>query len=92
MNKVWYLYIIRCRNDSLYTGITIDLERRFAEHQEQGEKCAKYLRGKGPLKLEYSVEVGTKSEATRLELLVKKLPKLEKELILADKIDIFNLL
>lgn len=91
MSKSWYLYMIRCRDDSLYTGISIDVERRFAEHTEQGDKCAKYLRGKGPFKLEFQVEVGTKSEATKLELLVKKLPKLEKELIVNQSIDIFSL-
>lgn len=73
----WYLYIIRCRNNSLYTGITTDVERRFLEHSSG--KGAKYLKGKGPLTLVFQTEVGTKSEAAKLEHLIKKLPKSKKE-------------
>ena len=75
----WYLYIIRCRHDSLYTGITTDVERRFAEHQEN--KGAKYLRGRGPLKLVFKKQIGKRELALKIERLVKKLPKLKKEKI-----------
>ena len=44
----WYLYLIRIHNGSLYTGITTDVDRRFAEHVAGGKKAAKYFRGKGP--------------------------------------------
>ena len=67
----WYLYMIRCRGDFLYTGITIDVTRRFAEHQSQGPKCAKYLRGKGPLKVVYVEEIGSREEALRAEIKLK---------------------
>ena len=43
----WYLYVIRCRDGSLYTGISTDVERRFADHQ--ADNGAKYLRGRGPI-------------------------------------------
>lgn len=77
IKKNWFIYIIRCRNNSLYTGITTDVERRFLEH-ESG-KGAKYLRGKGPLKLVFYKEVGTKSEALKLEFSIKTLKKTKRE-------------
>ena len=73
----WYLYIVRCRNGSLYTGIATDVERRFAEHQ--ANKGSKYLRGRGPLKLVFKKQIGKKELALKFERLVKRLPKLKKE-------------
>jgi len=73
----WYLYIVRCRNGSLYTGIATDVERRIAEHQ--ANKGSKYLRGRGPLQLVFKKQVGKKELALKIERLVKKLPKLKKE-------------
>ena len=73
----WYLYIVRCRNGSLYTGIATDVERRFAEHQ--ANKGSKYLRGRGPLQLVFKKQIGKKELALKIERLVKKLPKLKKE-------------
>jgi len=78
----WFLYIIRCKDNSLYTGITTAVERRFAEHQEKSGKGAKYLKGRGPLLLVYTEEVGTKSNALKRELIVKKLSKTAKEELL----------
>ncbi len=85
-SPIWFLYLIRCADNSLYTGITIDLDRRFAEHQSQGKKCAKYLRGKAPLELVFTTEVGTKSDASRLELRLKKCSKATKEKLVAGAI------
>ena len=84
----WYLYLIRCTNNSLYTGITTDLDRRFAEHQSQGQKCAKYLRGKAPLELVFTTEVGTKSDASRLEIRLKKCSKATKEKLVKGLIEL----
>jgi putative endonuclease len=91
MSTVWSLYMIRCADQSLYTGITTDLDRRFAAHQSQGPKCAKYLRGKAPLKLVFTTVVGTKSEASRLELKVKKCSKRVKEQLVSGEITITQL-
>ena len=77
--KKWYLYIVRCRDGSLYTGIATDVNRRFAEHQEN--KGAKYLRGRGPLQLVFKKQIGKRELALKIERLVKKLPKLKKEKI-----------
>ncbi len=76
---MWYLYMVRCSDSSLYTGIATDVVRRFAEHAAQGKQAAKYLRGKGPLILVFAVEVGSRTEASRLEAKVKRLAKIDKE-------------
>lgn len=87
----WFLYLIRCRNGSLYAGISTDVERRFAEHQAGGPKGARYLRGKGPLHLEFQVLVGNRSAATKLEIWVKSLPRTVKEDVVAGTLDLHKL-
>ncbi len=78
----WSIYMVRCKNSTLYTGITTDVERRFAEHCKQGKKCAKYLKGKAPLTLVYQAVVGSRSQALAMEHQIKGLAKLKKENIL----------
>lgn len=87
----WHLYMVRCNDNSLYTGVTIDVERRFQEHQSQGEKCAKYLKGKAPLRLAFSEKVGDKQLAYRLEWRIKRLTKGEKELLVRGRIRLSDL-
>ena len=79
-DRVWFLYLVRTGQGSLYTGITIDVMKRFAEH-EQGKKGAKYLRANGPLQLVYSVELGSRSLASKAEYRLKRLAKSQKESI-----------
>ena len=76
------LYIVRCADGSLYTGIAIDVERRLREH-EGGARGAKYLRGKGPLKLEFSECLGDRSRASQAEHRVKRLGRERKEELIA---------
>jgi len=76
---LWHLYMVRTNHGQLYTGITQDVTRRFLEHQEGGKKAAKYLRGKGPLKLVFQQEIGSRSSALKAETALKKLPKQKKE-------------
>ena len=71
--------MIRTRNGALYTGITRDVKRRFAEHSDGGRKAAKYLKGRGPLKLVFQQKIGTRSEALKAEAAIKNLSKPEKE-------------
>jgi putative endonuclease len=73
----WYVYILRCRDGSLYTGIATDVERRIADHL--ANKGAKYLRGRGPLKLVFKKQVGKKGRALKVEHQVKRLPRYKKE-------------
>ncbi|WP_372940447.1 GIY-YIG nuclease family protein [Shewanella sp.] len=74
----WYLYIIRCANSHLYTGVTTDVTRRFAEHQSGGPKAAKFLKGKGPLTLMYQEALVDRSSALKREIAVKKMSRLQK--------------
>lgn len=83
-NGSWSLYMIRCADASLYTGITTDVAQRFAQHCQGGPRAAKYLRGRGPLQLVFATEVGDRSRACRLELRVKKLDKARKERFLSE--------
>lgn len=78
---MWKVYIVRCADDSLYTGITTDLERRIKEHNES--KGAKYTRARGPVELVYSAEFKDRSEATKEELRIKSLSR-EAKLSLID--------
>ena len=82
--KPWYLYLIRCGDGTLYTGISTDVDRRLAEHR--GGKGARYLRGRGPLTLARKIHVGDRSAACRIEALVKKFPRNKKEDLISGKI------
>jgi putative endonuclease len=84
---IWFLYLIRCRDGSLYTGITTDIKRRFNEHLEGGRKGSKYLRGKAPLELVLKRKIGSKSLALQVENIVKRLTKTEKEMFVSGKIN-----
>lgn len=85
----WYIYIIRGNDNSLYTGISTNVLRRYKEHH--GKRGAKYLRGKKPLELVYYYRIGDKSEALRIERKIKKLSKHKKELLISDKISISDI-
>lgn len=94
---MYYIYMLRCKDKSLYTGITNDLERRMNEHFGKSEKCAKYTLSHTPVKLERVWETSTKSLASKLEYHIKRLSKIKKESlakctsqiqdVLSDKID-----
>ena len=75
----WFLYLIRCKNGKLYTGITTDVERRFAEHKSNDKRGSKYLRGKAPLTLVMKKKIGSKSMVLKIEAKVKKLSKIKKK-------------
>lgn len=81
----WYVYLIRTRGGSLYTGITTDTERRLQEHHKGG-KGAKNLRGKGPLELVYQKQVANRSVASVLEGRIKKMTKVQKEALICGSI------
>lgn len=80
MESTWKLYILRCGDGSLYTGITTDVQKRLAAHRSG--KGAKYTRGRGPLELVYSEECGSHSDALRRELEIKGLTREEKEMLI----------
>jgi len=73
----WTVYILRCADESLYTGITTDLERRLAQHN--AGTAAKYTRAKGPCDLVWSKNGFTESSAKSEEYRIKQLTKAKKE-------------
>ncbi|MEO0574474.1 MAG: GIY-YIG nuclease family protein [Pseudomonadota bacterium] len=73
----WWLYVIRCADGSLYTGITTDVQRRFVQH-ETGSG-ARYVRGRGPLALVATCKTSGRSRASQLELRFKSQTKKQKE-------------
>ena len=77
VSLAWYVYILRCGDGTLYTGITDDVPRRLATHR--AGKGAKYTRGRGPLELVWQEEVPDKSAALRREIEIKRLRRAEKE-------------
>lgn len=88
---MWQLYIIRCADNSLYTGITTDIERRFGEHNGNGGTAARYLRGKAPLQLVYTCSIGTRSAALKAEHRVKQLAKRDKERLVTGQCSLVDL-
>lgn len=77
--KNWVLYILECADGSLYTGITNNLEKRLAAHEDGSG--AKYTKGRGPFRLLYTEPQADRSEASKREIAVKKLSR-EKKLTL----------
>ena len=73
----WHVYLVRCADGSLYTGIATDVGRRLDEHANG--VGAKYLRGRGPLELVYAQRVGERGLAQRVEHALKRIPRSEKE-------------
>ncbi|MEM9333521.1 MAG: GIY-YIG nuclease family protein [Pseudomonadota bacterium] len=85
------LYILRCSDGSLYTGITVDIGRRLQQH-ETGKGGARYLRGRAPFELVFDSQAGNRSRASRLEARVKRLRKREKEQLIAGRLMLDSLL
>ncbi len=77
--------MIRCKGNQLYTGITTNVQRRFAQHQKG--RGAKYLRGKAPLELVYQQHMVNQSAALQAEAAMKKLSKAEKEKLIMQRED-----
>lgn len=80
MDNSWYVYILRCGDHTLYTGITTDVEKRLETHR--AGKGAKYTRGRGPLVLVYREKCAGHSEALKREIEIKKMTRQEKEMLL----------
>ncbi len=97
---MYYTYMIRCKDNSIYTGITTNLEKRMQEHFTKDEKCAKYTKKHTAIKLERAWKSENRVFASKLEYWIKHLSKLQKENLiknpkkleefLSDKIEIEN--
>ena len=84
----WFVYMLRCGDDTLYTGITDDVEKRLAAHR--AGKGAKYTRGRGPLELVYMEPQPDKPAALRREIAIKKMTREKKLALCAGDIDILG--
>lgn len=76
---MYYVYLLRCKDNSLYCGQTNNVEKRIHEHNCSKTKSAKYIRGRKPVTLVYIEEMKTVSLALKRELEIKKLTKIQKE-------------
>ena len=75
---IWYVYMVRCNDGTLYTGITNELEKRIKAHNS-GKDGARYTRSRRPVKLVYSEKAGSKSIAAKLEYKIKKMTRAKKK-------------
>ena len=78
-SKSWFVYILRCADQTLYTGIAQDTARRLIEHNEDNRLAARYTRARRPVQLVYSESQPTRSAAAQREAAIKQLSRIEKE-------------
>lgn len=79
----WSVYMLRCKNGALYTGICTNVSRRVGEHMSGGSKAARYTRQFAPIQLVYDSMIGSMSLALKVEKRIKRLPKHKKEFIVS---------
>lgn len=84
----WYVYMVRCADNSLYTGVATDVERRVAEHNglNNSKSGAKYTRSRQPVSLVYTETTNSRSAAAAREFTIKKLPRQKKEALISELI------
>ncbi len=81
---MYYIYMMRCSDNSIYTGITTDINRRFKQHCGQVGGGAKYTKGRNPIAIEGAWQTENRSQASKLEYRIKHLSKEEKEALTRD--------
>ena len=81
---MYYVYMLRCQDNSIYTGITTDIKRRMKEHFDKEEKCAKYTAYHSAKKLEKDWKTQKRQLASKLEYYLKRLKKEQKERLIQD--------
>jgi len=81
---MYYVYMLRCIDNSIYTGITVNVERRFQEHLSRGKKCAKYTFNHPVKKIERVWQVENRRLASKLEYKIKRLTKEQKEKLIQE--------
>ena len=80
----WIVYILRCADDSFYTGITKDMQRRLAEHNNDNRKGSRYTRSRRPVDLIYQEECSARSSASQREHYLKQLSRSQKLRLIED--------
>ena len=82
LQKKWLIYILECRDGSLYCGITNNIEKRLKQHSGEIKGGAKYTRSHQPCKLVYKEESASRSEALQREVIIKKMSKVKKQTLI----------
>ena len=85
MASSWFVYMVRCSDNSLYTGITTDLARRLDEHNNK-KTAAAYTRSRRPVTMVYNEKCKSRSEATRREAMIRKLGRPGKEKLISTSV------
>ena len=83
LQKKWLIYILKCRDGSLYCGITNNIEKRLKQHSGEIKGGAKYTRSHWPCKLVYKEKSTSRSEALQREVIIKKMSKVEKRTLIS---------
>jgi len=81
---MWFVYLLRCSDDSLYTGIATDVARRVAEHNHSNTTGARYTRTRRPVRLVYQESMESRSAAAEREAQIKRLRKRDKESLITN--------
>ena len=81
--KNWLIYILECRDGSLYCGITNNIDKRLKQHKGKIKGGAKYTRSHWPCKLVYKEKSSSRSEALQREVIIKKMSKVEKRTLIS---------
>ena len=82
---MYYTYMLRCKDNSIYTGIASDINKRMKEHFEKDKKCAKYTQSHDAKKLEAVWESNSRILASKLEYRIKTLNKMQKEKLIVNQ-------
>lgn len=84
----WYVYILQCSDNTLYTGITVDLDRRLQEHNQDNKLGARYTRARRPVSLVYRERCSSRSAAAKREAAIRKMSRDKKQaLIMSNSTD-----
>ena len=84
-SDIWHVYMVRCSDGTLYTGVAKDLEKRIEAHNS-GKDGARYTRSRRPVNLVYSEQAESKSAASRMEYQIKRLPRAKKKRMVEDRV------
>jgi putative endonuclease len=82
----WHVYILRCADGSLYTGVAVDLARRLQQHNGQRAGGPRYTRGRRPVVLAWSEQLSSRSVAQRREAAIKRLPRRAKLAVVSGRL------
>ena len=83
LQKIWLIYILECRDGSLYCGISNNIEKRLKQHKGEIKGGAKYTHSHWPCKLVYEEKSASRSEALQREVIIKKMSKVEKQTLIS---------